>query len=338
MPKATSYPRLIADVGGTNARFALEFSPLQLSQVEVLPCADYPTLFDAIQQYLSNQRDALGVRATQLSHYVIAIANPVTGDEIKMTNHHWQFSIAEMQAALNAETLLVINDFTAQALAVTQMDEQYLTHVGGTPIAKTQQKTLPIAVVGPGTGLGVSGLIPDGKGKMLPLSGEGGHIAFAPHNAIERELLAFAEGVFDGHVSAERMLQGAGLPLLYRFFAQNDRTGYLADKALDEITPADVTHAALIENDPLCREVLSRYCAILGSVCADIALVVGGVGGVYICGGIVPRFMDFFCQSDFRQRFEAKGRFAEYMQAIPVYVVSHPHPGLLGAAVALSQH
>lgn len=328
-------PRLVADVGGTNARFALVFSSMALNHIEVFPCEEFVSLYDAIKHYLKKYQSEYH---TPIRHFVIAIANPVTGDMIKMTNHHWQFSISEMKAKLNAETLLVINDFTAQALAMSKMTDEYLTPIGGTAITTERKNTLPIAVVGPGTGLGVSGLIPDGHGHMVALSGEGGHIAFSPTGETERKLLAFAEAIFNGHVSAERLLQGDGLTLLYHFFAQEQGLNNLAGKLLDQIKPADITLAALTDNDPLCQKVLSHYCAILGSVCADIVLVIGGVGGVYICGGIVPRFVDFLRQSDFRRRFEAKGRFADYMKPIPIYVVNHPYPGLLGAAVALQQH
>ncbi|MGY0398989.1 MAG: glucokinase [Ostreibacterium sp.] len=318
MNNVQHYPRLIADIGGTNARFSIERKPLQLDNIQVFRCADFPTLFAVIQHYLSQVSE-------EPAHVVIAIANPVIGNEIKMTNHHWQFSISEMKAQLGIETLLVMNDFTAQALSVEQVDPVNLSQIGG----KKPDNIFPIAVVGPGTGLGVSGLIPDAQGRMIPLSGEGGHVAFAPYDETERRLLAFAEKEFQYYVSAERLLCGAGLSLLYRFFAME------AGKIARDKTPAEVTKGALIDSDPICLRTLSRYCLILGGFCADVVLTIGAMGGVYLCGGIVPRFTDFLKASDFRMRFEAKGRFAHYMEPVAVYVVGHPQPGLLGAAVAL---
>lgn len=326
------YPRLIADIGGTNARFAIEKTAFKLEHIEVLKCNEHTTLLQAILAYLASQQLSIP------PHVGIAIANPVSGDWIQMTNHHWQFSIAAMKADLGTETLCVVNDFTAQALAITQMSKQHLTYLSGSEHNSAHNSTalndFACAVVGPGTGLGVSGLVPNGRGGMVALSGEGGHVTFAPTDETERQLMSYATKVFNGHVSAERLLQGDGLLLIYRFFSERSNQGI--DKQTERHSPADVTRGALVEKDTLCIEVLSCYCAILGSFCADVVLTLGGIGGVYLAGGIVPRFVDFLRQSDFRTRFEAKGRFADYLKAVPVYVVEHDYPGLLGASVALN--
>ncbi len=318
-----NYPRLVADIGGTNARFAIETAPFELTRTEVLRCADYDSLLAAISAYLDKQ--ALSVP----ENVGIAIANPVNGDLIQMTNHHWGFSIRELKAQLGIKHLVVINDFTAQALAVGRIPKSGLGHLNGPLLADPTPKTQVCAVVGPGTGLGVSGLIPDRRGGMLALSGEGGHVTFAPVNALEQELKTYAHGIFGDHVSFERILQGVGLTLIYRFMAE--RNGV----AISKNTPAEVTHAALVDKDALCIEVLSLYCAILGGFCADVVLTIGAMGGLYIAGGIIPRFKDFVKASDFRQRFEAKGRFRDYLSQVPVYVVEQRHSGVLGAAVAL---
>ncbi len=318
-----SYPRLLADIGGTNARFAIETAPFQIKHKKNLSTKNFPQLLNAIQHYLETEGKS------GIQHFAIAIANPVTSDEIKMTNHHWSFSIRQMKSDLQAKTLLVINDFTAQALAVTQMRDEHLSIIGYHSLLPNA-KPAPIAVVGPGTGLGVSGLIPNGRGKMIALAGEGGHVSFSPRDKVERELLAFAEEKFQRHVSVERLLQGAGLTLMHEFFAKQ-----LGVKHYEKQTPAQVTHAALVQQDDICLNVLSRYCRILGDTCANVALTIGATGGVYICGGIVPRFVDFLQQSDFRESFESKGRFKDYMKKIPVYVVKYDNPGLLGVSVAL---
>ncbi len=241
---AENYPRLIADIGGTNARFAIEIAPFQLEHIVILPCQDYGTFYDAISDYLKQ------IDIETPKHIGIAIANPVTGDKIRMTNHHWSFSIREMHKKLGVKTFLVVNDFRAQALAITQMNEEHLYLLNGLDEFHPVPKDKAVAVIGPGTGLGVSGLIPDGKGRMIALSGEGGHVTFAPYDQLERRLLSFAERAFDGHVSAERFLQGDGLLLIYRFLAGRN------EMPPKKNTPAEITHGALVEHDPLCEEVL----------------------------------------------------------------------------------
>ncbi len=324
--QSLNYPRLVADIGGTNARFAIESAPFQLTRTEVLLCADYDSLLQAISAYMEKQGlsvpDSVG----------IAIANPVNGDFVKMTNHHWAFSIRELKAQLGVKHLVVVNDFTAQALAITHMPKSSLEQLNGPLVSDPLPRTQACAVVGPGTGLGVSGLIPDGCGGMLALAGEGGHVTFAPANTLEQELKAYAHGIFGDHISFERILQGLGLTLLYRFMAEKNGV------AISKNTPAEVTHAALVKKDALCIEVLSLYCAILGGFCADVVLTIGAVGGLYLAGGIIPRFNDFVKASDFRQRFEAKGRFRNYLSQVPVYVVEHRYSGILGAAVALDNY
>lgn len=320
-----TYPRLIADIGGTNARFALELAPLEFTHATTLPCENYDSLLSVIHAYLAQHQ------LTLPAHVGIAIANPVNSDNIQMTNRHWQFSIREMQAVLGCETLLVLNDFTAQALAITQMTVNDVEHLNGPQLDNPIPQNLACAVLGPGTGLGVSGLIPDGKGNMTALAGEGGHVSFAPANTLECELVDFvAKEYGTEHISTERLLQGSGLTVMYRFFANR------AGKTIEKQTPAEVTEGALIEKDELCLTVLSQYCTILGGFCADVALTLGAVGGVYISGGIIPRFSKFINQTTFRTRFEAKGRLTNYLRNIPVYIVEHKQAGLLGAAIALN--
>ena len=172
------WPRLIADIGGTNARFALETAPQHFEQVQVLACKDYAGIVDAVAEYL------VRIGKPEVKHAAVAIANPVTGDHVQMTNHHWNFSIRDTRRALGLDTLLLMNDFTAQALAVTLLSDDQLIQVGGGEAAKDAPK----AVLGAGTGLGVSGLIPDGRGGYIPLAGEGGHVSFAPGNEEEAEV------------------------------------------------------------------------------------------------------------------------------------------------------
>lgn len=319
--KDTAWPRLVADVGGTNARFALEVSPQQLEHIETLPTKDHDSLHAAIRTYLENAGNP------KVRHAAIAIANPIVGDWVQMTNHHWAFSIETTRQALGLDTLILLNDFTAQALSIPHIPESELLQVGGTtPVPDT-----PIAVIGPGTGLGVSGLIPHHKCGYTALAGEGGHVSFSPFDQTELHIWQYATRKH-GHVSAERFLSGSGLTLIHEALA--DREG-IERPPLD---PAEISRQGLSGSSPLARLTLDIFCAMLGTVSSNLALTLGARGGVYLCGGIIRRFIDYFITSPFRNRFENKGRFEGYLAAIPVYIVLSPNPGLSGAAVALANH
>lgn len=320
-PSPAPVARLLADVGGTHARFAWQAgSGLPLTDVQVLQCADFPTLQSAMQAYLQG----LGRGAPPQA--AIAIANPVWGDQVTMTNHHWSFSQAALRSAFGIETLHVLNDFTALALALPELPENELRQVGG----GAARVGAPRALLGAGTGLGVSGLVPDGRGGWLPLQGEGGHVTLPALTPRERLVM---DGLVRryGHASAERAVSGQGLVDTCRLLAVADG----AD-AQGWASPAQVTQAALEGADVHAVEALNMFCGFLGSVAGNLALTLGAHGGVYIGGGIVPRMGEWFDASPFRARFEAKGRFADYLQAIPVYVItSRQSPALLGAARAL---
>ncbi|WP_104740146.1 glucokinase [Helicobacter bizzozeronii] len=316
-----TYPRLLADIGGTNARFGLERAPGEINSVEVLACHDHHSVVDAIKCYLNK----VGNPSVKLA--ACAIANPVIGDWVQMTNHHWAFSIETTRQALGFDTLLFINDFAAQAYAIAQLNDDELLQVGGTACALHAPKL----VIGPGTGLGVSALIPCHNGHYIALSGEGGHVSFAPFDDTEIAIWKYAKKKY-GHVSAERLLSGAGLVLIHAALAE--REGIKTAK----MTPEIISEQALSGKSPLCRLTLDIFCTILGTVASNMALVLGARGGVYLCGGIIPRFIDYFKTSPFRVRFENKGRFDAYLAAIPVYVVLAKYPGLAGVAIALENH
>lgn len=313
--------RLLADIGGTNARFAWQAGPgAPLERQITLACAEHPTLEAALRAYLARSdrpppRDA-----------AIAIANPVHGDQVQMTNHHWSFSIAALQQAFGFARLLVLNDFTALALALPVLPAEALRQVGGGPASAGAA----IALIGPGTGLGVSGLLPDGRGGWVPLQGEGGHVSLPAFGPREQQVVQALARRY-GHASAERAVSGQGLVDIHRALCQADG---LAPPA--GWRAAEVSQAALAGTDVRCVEALSMFCAFLGAVAGNLALTLGARGGVYLGGGIVPRLGPWFERSPFRARFEAKGRFAAYLAAIPVFVIqSAQSPALLGAACAL---
>ena len=310
---------LVGDVGATNARFGLVSPQRELLQTRTLAVADHPTIADAVTTFLS-ERGSLPMPRQG----AIAIASAVTGDRVAMTNHPWSFSISALKSQLGYDRLEVINDFTALALALPHLAQEHRLKVGGGVPAEGA----PLGVLGPGSGLGVSGLIPAAKG-WIALAGEGGHATMAPATDRESAILDRMRRHFD-HVSAERVLSGPGLVNLYNTLAALDGVpsrGYTAAQITDPETGAA---------DPLCTETTSLFCAMLGTVASNLALTLGARGGVYIGGGIVPRLGQRFAQSPFRARFEAKGRFSEYLATIPTWVVTHPLPAFLGCAAVLS--
>ncbi|TXI83573.1 MULTISPECIES: glucokinase [unclassified Cupriavidus] len=322
---ASDYPRLLADVGGTNVRFALETAPMEIGPVTALRVADYPSLEHAMRHYLDgldgNHRGAASPR-----HAAIGLANPVTGDHVKLTNHNWAFSIEAMRTSLGLDTLVAINDFTSLALALPYLPDTALVQVrSGTAVP-----TAPRALIGPGTGLGVSGLIPAPGGGAVALAGEGGHIEVMP--VTDDEWVAWRAAHRSlGRVSAERLLSGMGLSHIHAALAAETGTLLLAP-----LSPAQVTAGAIERGDPLCQRAFHVFCGLLGSVAADVALVLGARGGVYIGGGIVPRFVEAFAASAFAERFGAKGRMGKYLADIPVYVITAEYPALPGLAHALA--
>jgi glucokinase len=310
---------LVGDVGATNARFGLVSPQRKLLHTRTLPVHDYATIGDALAAYLSDRGSLPMPRQG-----AIAIASAITGDRVAMTNHPWSFSVSALRLQLGLHRLEVINDFTALALALPRLTEQDRVTVGGGVPAQGA----PLGVLGTGSGLGVSGMIPSGTG-WIAIAGEGGHATMAPATDRESAVLDRLRLHFD-HVSAERVLSGPGLVNLYNALASLERIpwrGYTAAQITDPDTGAA---------DPLCAEATTLFCAMLGTAAGNLALTLGARGGVYIGGGIVPRLGERFAQSPFRARFEAKGRLSEYLAAIPTYVVTHPLPAFIGCAALLA--
>jgi glucokinase len=310
--------KLLADIGGTNARFALQ-SGAGFDDIEVLACADYPTLGAAMHAYLG-QAASRGFAVDRVRHAAIAIANPVEDDRVSMTNHHWSFSIEELRRAQGLDTLLVVNDFAALAMSLPHLAADGRERIGG----GVELPNRPIGLIGPGTGLGVSGVIPAGK-RWIALAGEGGHVSFAPSTQEEVAILEALWGEY-GHVSAERLLSGMGLELIH---------WALTGKRIDA---PDITAAALDGSSRDCVKTVDTFCAVLGSVAGNVALTLGATGGMYIGGGIVPRLGKLFTESAFRTRFEDKGRLSPYLARIPTYVITEQYPALRGVSAMLTDH
>lgn len=320
MSVSAAYPRLLGDIGGTNARFALIRTPGgPLEHIRTLPGADYAGPAEAIEAYL---KEAGGDRPVAGG---IGIANPIDGDWIRMTNHTWSFSIETVRKALGFSHLVFVNDFTALALSLPHLPAAELDQIGGTQA----EKGGCIGVIGPGTGLGVSGLIPSPAG-YIPLSGEGGHATVAATTAEEAAVITEV-GKHYPHVSAERVISGPGLVTLHEALAA---VRGLPSPGLD--APA-ITDGALSGKDPLALDSINMFCALLGTIAGNLALTLGAKGGVFIGGGIVPRFGEIFARTPFRERFEAKGRFRSYLASVPVFVIHSAYPALIGAAEALDR-
>ena len=313
-------PRLLADIGATHARFALQTAPGTYRSVRVLKCDDFAGIVPLLRFYLQEHAE------TRLHHAALALANPVSGDYVRMTNRPWEFSTDAVRRELGLSTLLIVNDFTALAMAIPGLKPEDLMQVGeGKPAPNAV-----IGVLGPGTGLGVSGVIPTLDG-FVTLGSEGGHVNFAPSDEREFAVLQLAWREWK-HVSNERLISGPGMEIIYRALAQ--RNGVNA-RVRDS---AAIIAGALDEQDALCIEVLECFCGMLGGAAANLAVTLGAFGGIYIGGGVVPRMGEWFRASPFRARFEAKGRFTDYIADIPTYVITTPHVAFDGVATILSEH
>ena len=315
-------PRLLADVGTSNIRFVLETAPRRFESAAVLPCADFPDLERALRAYLQSQGLPGGVR-----HAALSLPNPTGGDLIQLTNHPWRFSVEALRRSLGLQTLLAINDYTALAMGLTQHEAHERVRIGG-------GEAVPggvIGVIGPGSGLGVSGLVPF-QDRLVALTTEGGHASYAPQDEAEAAVVALARTRY-GHVSGERLISASGLELIAEALAL--RAGQTPRWAS---APALSAAALADPPDPIARAALAMFCAMLGSVAGNLALTLGATGGVCIGGGIVPQILPFFAQSAFRERFEAKGRFRPWLARIPTWVVTAERAALRGAAVMLDDH
>jgi glucokinase len=314
-----SAPRLLGDIGGTNARFALvqgDGSPI--THEVTLPTGQFPDLAAAASAYLQQ------VGQTAVRQACIAIANPIDGDLLKMTNNHWQFSIEATRQSLGLDGLLMLNDWEAMAMAAPALNGRDLEQIGpGEPVSNA-----PKGLIGPGTGLGVSSLVRSRQGDWVPIAGEGGHVSLSPTSEREADILRVLWQTYP-HVSAERVISGMGLENLYRAICQLNGT------EPEALVAAQVSERGLAASDVACEEALACMCSMLGNAAANLALTLGARGGIYIGGGVIGRLGDYFARSGFRAAFEAKGRFASYMQRIPTYVIRAEQPALIGCAMAL---
>ncbi|MBL4942139.1 MAG: glucokinase [Colwellia sp.] len=322
----TNTIKLIADIGGTNIRLALadEQSEMKFTDIETYQCAEFGSLAEVISLYLDKkQLNNCNINAC------LAIACPVDDDLIAMTNLPWQFSQKELKAKLKLNNLTFINDYTAIAMAIPLLSDAQKVKIGGGKAIEGK----PIAVCGPGTGLGVANLVPvliSGVHQWHCFSGEGGHVDFAAVDDVDVQILTFLRNIKQ-RVSYEQLLSGYGLEQVYQALcAINQQESKL-------LSAKDISTNALAGNCPTCAQALAQFCKVLGSFAGNLALTMNSLGGVYIAGGIVPRFVEYFKNSGFRARFETKGRLSHITVKTPTYVITEQQPGLLGAAAYLLQ-
>lgn len=311
---------LVGDVGGTNARLSLvNLADGTLSNTKIYSSVDN----DSLEKVIVKFREETGA---QFNSACIAIATMLNGDHVKMTNNPWEFSISQMQKNLGLKDLVFINDFTAMSMSVTAIKTSEMTQIGGVAI----EPTAPKAIYGAGTGLGVGYLV-NVAGKWIPVPTEGGHVDMPAQTDREDEILKVLRKKFD-HVSGERLLSGQGLVNMYQAIAE------LNGHEVKDVVPADVTGGAFAATlCPDCKETVDIFCKLMGAFGGNLFLNILAKGGVYIAGGIVPRFVDYFKDSQFRNAFESKGRFNKALGQVPVYVISQSDAGLLGAGAYIRQ-
>jgi glucokinase len=314
---------LVADIGGTNARFsAIRDGELE-SEFQFLHSVDeYPEFENLIEILLEEINKATGWGGSP-KRVCFAVACPPDTEIISFTNSHWIFSQSELKNLLGCEFLSIINDFEAVAHGITELSSDEFVQIGGGPAVSNKA----IGILGAGTGLGVAALAPHKNGYVV-LDTEGGHADYSPINDLQSAVVSCLRAKF-GRVSLERLLSGKGLLNIYSALCS------IEDVRMDFDTPADIVAAALNNADTKALQTLNMFCEGIGAASGNLALTFGAKGGIYIAGGVIPRFQEFFISSAFRSKFEDKGRFVSYLKPIPVYLVIRENLGLLGAAIKL---
>lgn len=313
-------PILIADIGGTNARFALaDNSAQEFTQAQTLEAAEFEHLTNAIDTYLNSH----GI--TQLSAISLAVAGPIRNERVVFPNSHWQVDCRELRARYNIEHAYLLNDWEAISYSLSSLDGRDLINVGGdwSPLSDADYT---VGALGPGSGLGMSGLLKR-DGRLIPLVTEGGHAGFSPEDPLQGKILNHLHQKFDDRISRERLLSGPGIVNIHEALCS------IHGKENPGLTAADIAVAGINKRDPICQETFDLFFEVLGQVAGDIALALGANEGVFIGGGICQRYPEPLAASKFRKGFENKGRHSDLMKDIPTWLITHNNPGLLGASV-----
>lgn len=308
---------LVGDIGGTNARFAQAATDApgfhSLLELKVEP---FPTADDAIRHYL----DETG--AGEPDAVCLAAAGPVIDDAVNVTNNHWEISVASITASFGTSAVCLLNDFGAIAYSIPFLADDDSVAIGPYDGFRLPDGDFNIAILGPGTGLGIAGLRRRGD-LLVPVTGEGGHVGFAPETGLQIELLKVLRGKFD-RVSTERLVAGSGLPDVYEALA------HVRGKSVTPLIAAEIFERS--DRDSIAAETVDLFFEMLGQVAGDVALTLGASDGVFIAGGIAKRYPAVLEKSRFRAAFESKGRFRPVLERIATRLITHEQPGLLGAA------
>lgn len=310
-----TFPILIGDIGGTNARFGLVLDAFaEPKMFPIIPTTSYASIEEALQTSI------LDKTSVQPRSAIIAVAGPVKGDDIPLTNAGWVIKPKDMLKALSLEDVIIINDFEAQALAIASIGDDGREQIGPGAILESAS----CAVLGPGTGLGVAGLV-HAQHAWIPVPGEGGHVDVGPRSERDYQIWPFLEPI-EGRISAEQLLCGRGIVNIYRAVCEsNVQDPHLAD-------PAAVTTAALAGSDEAAVETVSLFSTYLGRVAGDMAMIFMARGGVFLAGGISQKILPALKKPEFRQAFEDKAPHSALLRTIPTFVVTHPTAALSGLA------
>lgn len=315
----TARTLLIGDIGGTNARFAIADAERPgFSAAMTLQCADYASADDAIRHYLSE------MSAEAPNVICLAVAGPVVGNTVQVTNNHWTLSADSMATEFKIEDVRLLNDFEAVAYSIPQLHAKDSEVIGLPDQKPSLDDDFNIAILGPGTGLGTAGLIRRGQ-SVIAIVGEGGHVGFAPKSQVQVEILAALRSKFD-RVSVERLVSGSGIENIYWALTR------IRAEQRTQLAAKEIFAKSCDDNDPRASEAVHMFFEILGQVAGDLALTLGATDGVYLAGGIAKRYSKLLQNGRFRNSFDDKGRHRVLMERIPTMLITHDEPGLLGAA------
>jgi glucokinase len=313
-------PILIADIGGTNARFALSTdTPHHFAQAQTLEAAEFENVSDAIDTYLHSHS------IQQLGSICLAVAGPIRDDRVSFPNSHWSIDCASLRTRYSIEQVKLLNDWEAIAYSLNGLSEDDVSSIGGNWDHRPEGD-FTFGALGPGSGLGMSGLLRRSD-HLIPLVTEGGHAGFSPENQIQGQILAYLHQKFDDRISRERLLSGPGLVNIHEALCE------IHGKENPGLIAADIAVAGISKSDPICEQTFDLFFEVLGQVAGDIALALGANQGVFIGGGICQRYPQQLAQSRFRKGFENKGRHSSLMLDTPTWLITHKNPGLLGASV-----
>ncbi|MCH2190431.1 MAG: glucokinase [Gammaproteobacteria bacterium] len=317
---------LIADIGGTNARFAIaDRSRQRFSNAQTLEAANFERLIDAIDSYLQNNS------INDISNMCLAVAGPVVDEKVDFPNSHWHVDCTELRAKYGIKHANLLNDWEAISYSLSSIDQSDLINIGG-DWSSLSDGDFTIGALGPGSGLGVSGLIRR-NGQLHPMVTEGGHVGFAPENKLQIELLSLLQAKFGKRISRERLLSGPGIGNIYAALEVINKSGQSIVSDRPFKSAAKIAIEAFENRNPLALQTFDVFFEILGQVAGDIALATGAYDGIFVGGGIALRYPEQLLQSKFRHGFECKGRHSHLMENIPTWLISHNNPGLLGASV-----